>query len=176
MKQFCIIILTCTILILSVIGIGLPKKESTEYLRIHIRANSNSEVDQEVKYSVKEKIVNYLTPILAECKTKKNAEAELTKNLDKIEEIADNVLLENGYDYLSNAKINNEKFPTRTYGNLTLSSGYYDALIIELGEAKGENWWCVVYPPLCFVEGDGAIYYRSKLLEIINEFIKSKEK
>ena len=61
------------------------------------------------------------------------------------------ILRQKGFNYVSNVKINNEYFPSRTYENTTLESGYYDAVIIELGEAKGDNWWCVMYPPLCFV-------------------------
>ena len=70
--------------------------------------------------------------------------------------------------------IRNEKFPTRVYGDLTLESGYYDAVIVELGKAEGANWWCVVYPPLCFSSGEN-IEYRSKIADIIAEW-KSKTK
>jgi stage II sporulation protein R len=174
MKPFCITLLTLAIIILTLVGIGYPKSSvNEEYLRIHIRANSNEEVDQSVKYLVKEKLVNYLTPILSYCKTKEKAEIELTNRLTEIEKIADSVLLSNGYDYKSKAKINTELFPTRTYENLTLDSGYYDALILELGEGKGDNWWCVVYPPLCFVDSGAGYIYKSKILEIIKEFFKT---
>ena len=79
--------------------------------------------------------------------------------------------MKNGFNYVSNIKINNEYFPTRTYANTTLESGYYDAVIIELGEAEGDNWWCVMYPPLCFVnknENNMQIKYKSKIWEWIN--------
>ena len=174
MKPFCITLLTLAIIILSLVGIGYPKSSvNEEYLRIHIRANSNEEVDQSVKYLVKEKLVNYLTPILSYCKTKEKAEIELTNRLTEIEKIADSVLLSNGYLYKSKAKINTELFPTRTYENLTLDCGYYDALILELGDGKGDNWWCVVYPPLCFVDSSAGSIYKSKILEIIKDFFKT---
>ena len=104
MKTLCISFLTCAIILLSVIGI-FPAKESqkSEYLRIHIRANSNFQSDQEVKYLVKEKLVYYLTPLLAECKTKDKAEIELKKQLENIEKIADDVLIQKGYSYKSRA-------------------------------------------------------------------------
>lgn len=174
MKTFCISFLTCAIILLSVIGI-FPAKESqnTEYLRIHIRANSNLESDQEVKYLVKEKLVYYLTPLLAECKTKENAEMELKNQLDNIERLSDEVLTEKGYSYKSKAILREELFPTRTYDNLTLQSGFYDALIVELGDGKGDNWWCVVYPPLCFVESGHGYVYKSKIAEIIKDFFTS---
>ena len=72
-------------------------------------------------------------------------------------------------DYIE-AKINNEYFPSRTYEDLTLNEGWYDALIISLGTGEGDNWWCVVYPPLCFTSGSCDIKYKSKILEIIRNF------
>ena len=174
MKKKCISILVIAIIILSGIGFLLPSG-NTEYLRIHIRANSNAEIDQSVKYAVKDAVVSFLTPIVAECDTKEKAEAAITDNLKYIEAVADRVLEEKGFTYKSNAKINNEKFPTRVYDDLTLESGYYDALIINLGEGAGNNWWCVVYPPLCFT-GSGNYVYRSKILEIIRRFNENKEK
>ena len=74
-----------------------------------------------------------------------------------------------GFNYHSKVAVRNELFPTRVYGDFTLEEGFYDALIVELGEAKGDNWWCVVYPPLCFT-GTENIKYKSKILEIINSF------
>ncbi len=171
MKTFCITLLTFAIIILSVIGISVNDNTvREEYLRVHIRANSNEQEDQNVKYLVKEKLVVYLTPILSQCKTKERAEEELNKRLKDIERIANDVLSSNGYDYVSHAFVREELFPTRTYSSLTLESGYYDALIVNLGEGKGDNWWCVVYPPLCFVEGGKNVVYKSKILEIINDF------
>jgi len=171
MKKICITILTLAIIILSVIGsIGSLSSPNQSYLRIHIRANSNSEVDQEVKYLVKEEIVKSITPLVAEMKSKAIAEEKLRQNLEFISSVATKVLNKNGFNYKAKAKLNNELFPTRVYGSVTLESGYYDALIVELGEAKGDNWWCVIYPPLCFT-GSGTDYcYRSKIAEIIKSF------
>ncbi|MBR4999197.1 MAG: stage II sporulation protein R, partial [Clostridia bacterium] len=79
-----------------------------------------------------------------------------------------NVLRKKGFNYSVNIKVSNEFFPTRTYSNTTLESGYYDAVIVELGEAQGDNWWCVMYPPLCFVnknENVKQIKYKSKICE-----------
>jgi stage II sporulation protein R len=176
MRKFCISFLLIAIIILSGIGLILAKEQPrTEYLRIHIRANSNSETEQAVKYLVKEAVVNYLTPFISECDTKIKAENMLKDNLSNIERVSDAVLKSNGFDYKSTADVREEKFPTRTYGEFTLNAGFYDALIIELGSGEGDNWWCVVYPPLCFT-GEGTSYrYKSKIKEIIDDFIK-KEK
>ncbi len=170
MKKFCISLMIIVIILLSVAcGQDSKTKESTEYLRIHIRANSNSEEDQNVKYAVKEAVVNYLTPIVADCKTKSEATEKISLRSDDIRYIADEILKANGFEYSSLVKVCSEEFPTRVYEDLTLEKGYYDALIIGLGKAEGDNWWCVVYPPLCFTSG-GNVKYRSKILEIIAEF------
>ena len=175
MKKSCILLPLVAIIIVSLAGYFFSKNAyKTEYLRIHIRANSNAEEDQTVKYKVKDGIVEFLTPLLAECKTKTAAEKTINDHLKEIEEIADAVLIENGYTYGSSAKIKSELFPTRVYEKITLESGYYDALIINLGDGAGDNWWCVVYPPLCFV-GSGNYVYKSKIKEIIDGFF-NKEK
>lgn len=171
MKKACISFLIVGIIILS--GIGLltsEDKNHKEYLRIHIRANSNLEIDQTIKYQIKDKIVDYLTPYIAQCKSKQSAEQMLKENLDNIENLSDSELQKQGYKYSSKASIKNEKFPTRIYDGYTLESGFYDALIIELGSGEGDNWWCVVYPPLCFSGQGGNYIYRSKILDIISDF------
>lgn len=170
-KKACISFLFIAIIFLS--GIGLTSQKSgqeKEYLRIHIRANSNLSVDQQVKYLVKDKVVEFLTPYIAECNTKQKAENMLFSNLNQIEKVATTVLRANGFNYSVKASVKNEQFPTRYYQDLCLESGFYDALILELGEAQGDNWWCVVYPPLCFT-GEGKNYiYKSKILDIISDF------
>ena len=146
----------------------------TEYLRIHIRADSNLEVDQNVKYLVKDKIVEFLTPLVSSVSCKDELIDVLNNNKENIKYVSDSVLQNEGFSYTTNVKINNEYFPTRDYNGFVLEKGYYDALIIELGSAKGNNWWCVLYPPLCFVNKNSSnvqdIYYQSKIIEIINKF------
>ncbi|MCQ2386948.1 MAG: stage II sporulation protein R [Clostridia bacterium] len=176
MKKTCITFLLLGIILLIVVGISIPKEtKKVEYLRIHIRANSNDEIDQNIKYIVKDKIVQYLTPVLSTCDSKKKAVSFLYDNLENIEKIADETLKENGFNYTSKAKINNEKFPTRSYGDFCLEEGFYDALIVNLGSGKGDNWWCVVYPPLCFTDSSDFVY-KSKIIEIINDFKRKREK
>lgn len=148
--------------------------DADEFLRIHIRANSNSDKDQTVKYKVKDEVVKALTPILSEANSKQKALTLVKNNTSLIETVANRVLLEEGFNYKSHAELKKEHFPTRTYDGLTLQSDIYDALILNLGLGGGDNWWCVAYPPLCFVgaESDGSnqIVYRSKLMEIIKKF------
>ncbi len=175
MKNFCIIFLT--LFIISVTTLGLSgvwssgeALENAEYLRIHIRADSNDERAQAVKYLVKDEVVDYLTPVVAECQTKVEAMAALKNRLSEIAAVADKTLQKNGFSYTATAELKRESFPTRVYGEYVLPAGEYSALILYLGEGKGDNWWCVVYPPLCFSKGNGNIIYKSKIKEIIDRF------
>jgi len=141
---------------------------ANSYLRVHIRANSNSEADQNIKYFVKDVVVEYLSPKLTECKSKEEVIETLNLYINDVKNLVDGVLIENGFDYHCNIDINNEFFPTRTYDDLTLEADYYDALIIKLGSGSGDNWWCVMYPNLCFNEVDNVVY-KSKIKEIIEK-------
>ena len=94
--------------------------------------------------------------------------------MNNIEEVAREELIKQGFDYGAKANVKTENFPTRIYGQLQLQAGYYDALIVNLGSGEGDNWWCVVYPPLCFT-GEGQSYvYKSKIKEIIDQFFISR--
>lgn len=170
MKNFCISLICLSIIILAVALVphGGAKEE---YLRIHVRANSNSADDQEVKYRIKDEIVEYLTPIVVECKSKKALQNTLYRHKTDIEAVANGVLVAEGFGYKSNVQLKAEEFPTRIYDGVTLDAGVYDAIIVNLGTGEGDNWWCVVYPPLCFIGEEGVgIEYRSKILQIINEW------
>ncbi len=177
MRKYCISFLFVAIIFLSGLAVILPQNQThEEYLRIHIRANSNAEIDQSVKYAVKGAVVEFLTPYIAECRTKLQAEEMLGGVLNQVEKVADQVLFSSGFDYQSRAEVRKEEFPTRVYGELQLEKGFYDALIIELGEGAGDNWWCVVYPPLCFTGKDAGYRYKSKIVQIINDFMDKKIK
>lgn len=174
-KKFCITFLLLFIIIATVL-FALPVKDgknasaNTDYLRIHVRANSNLEADQKVKYAVKDKVVEFLTPYIKEC-ISKQAAIEVIGNLTgQIEDVCKKELKAQGFDYGAKAEIREEKFPTRVYGELTLQEDVYDALIIELGTGKGDNWWCVIYPPLCFTSASVDVEYRSFIYDIINKF------
>lgn len=175
MKKIVALVCCFAVVVVSAVLIfGKSENKEEAFLRVHIRANSNAEVDQAVKYKVKTAVVDFLTPKIAEGSTFEKAYEILNENLGEIEKVADEVLKENGFEYVSHAKLCDEYFPTRTYGEYTLESGFYDALIIELGSGEGNNWWCVVYPPLCFIGSEGSdlsnIKYKSKIVEIIKKF------
>lgn len=173
MKKFLIAFL----LIAAVIGTlcfvktaGGEQDANRDYLRIHVRANSNSAEDQQVKYEVKDEVVRFITPYVKDCVTKERAIEVIGGILPQIESVCDKALAERGKNYLSRAQIREESFPTRVYGELTLEQGVYDALIIELGTGAGDNWWCVIYPPLCFTSASADVQYRSAIADIINKF------
>ena len=172
MKKYCIVFVLLFIIILTAAVCARPEDgTAAAYLRLHVRANSDSAADQAVKYEVKEAIVEYLTPVAASAESKEEAVAALEAALPGIERTANAVLAENGFAYLSRAEIRAEEFPTRVYDGVTLEAGVYDTLIVELGSGKGANWWCVVYPPLCFAGETGAnVQYRSRIWEIIHDF------
>lgn len=122
-------------------------------LRFHVLANSDSGEDQELKLKVKEKVVDYLNPYL----NQKNLTLEETKAIveeqkEAVIELAESIVKENGYDYPVTAELTTDYFPVKSYGDVTLPAGEYEAFRIQIGEAEGKNWWCILYPPLCFVD------------------------
>ena len=141
-----------------------------EYLRIHIRADSNEDGAQAIKYKVRDSVVAYLTPLVVEYTTKAEALQGIMRNMDGVRAVAEKVLQSEGFFYGATAEIRVESFPTRVYGDYTLPAGQYTALIVRLGRGEGDNWWCVVYPPLCFAATDADVVYRSKIKEIIEKF------
>ncbi len=170
MKNFCITLILIFIITLTAAANVSSPKPSEEYLRIHIRANSNESIDQSVKYQVKDCLIEYLTPYIANCESKQQAEVLLNSKKEYLQSIIDNLLKNQGFSYSSNIVVRSEMFPTRVYEDFTLEEGFYDAVIVELGKAEGDNWWCVVYPPLCFTGNESGIVYKSKILEIIKNF------
>ena len=166
----CLLVVSIAVAVLAFGGLKGREAENASYLRVHIRADSNEAEAQAVKYKVRDKVVEFLTPAVAECESKAEAMQTVSELLGEIEGVAQEVLRENGFAYGAKASLKQENFPTRVYENLTLEAGVYDALILELGSGKGDNWWCVVYPPLCFAGGNANIIYKSKIAEIIRKF------
>lgn len=143
---------------------------SEECLRIHIRANSNSEDDQAVKLKVRDELTAFFTTRLENCKTKQDAYNALACSMPQIKCIAQQTLLESNFYYEVRVTLAEEYFPNRDYDGLCFPQGNYDALVVELGTGEGDNWWCVAFPPLCFVpNGDGeTVVYKSWVKEIID--------
>lgn len=120
--------------------------------RLHVIANSDSQEDQDLKYKVRDNLLNYMNSICKNCESKEKAISIVETNKTTFEQIAMDTIKEQGYSYPVKINIGNFEFPTKNYGDISLPAGYYDALRVEIGEAKGQNWWCVMFPPLCFVD------------------------
>lgn len=147
---------------------------SDSVFRLHVIANSDSEEDQNLKYKVRDNLLNYMNTLCANCSSKEEAIRIVKQNKDEFKEIALQTIRENNYSYDVNINIGNFEFPTKTYGDISLPAGYYDALRVEIGEAKGKNWWCVMFPPLCFVDvSSGVVPEESK--EIIQNNLSEEE-
>ena len=119
--------------------------------RLHVIANSDSQEDQNLKYIVRDNLIKYMNEISADAPNKEEAIKIAQEHTDDFYKIARKTIIENGYDYDVTVEIGNFEFPTKNYGDISIPAGYYDALRVKIGEAKGQNWWCVMFPPLCFV-------------------------
>lgn len=117
--------------------------------RLHILANSDSEADQTLKLKVRDAVLAEVPELFGECQSKSEAEAAAAQNMPQILETAKRTLSENGCEYGVSAEICEMYFDDRTYGDIVMPSGNYSALRITIGDAKGKNWWCVMFPSLC---------------------------
>ena len=125
--------------------------------RLHVIANSDSDIDQNLKYIVRDNLLEYMNSLCVNCTSKEEAITIANAHIEEFKQIALTTIKDEGFDYSVNISIGNFEFPTKHYGDISLPSGYYDALKVEIGEAKGQNWWCVMFPPLCFVDSSSGI-------------------
>lgn len=132
-------------------GISIPNRG--DYVRLHILANSDSIEDQKVKLKVRDVVVAYMTPYVKDVRDAKDAENIIANHKEDIIMLAKKTLVENGADYPVAVQLGTFQFPVRSYGSLILPAGEYQAVRILLGQAAGQNWWCVLFPPLCFIDG-----------------------
>ncbi len=154
-------------------------------LRLHIKANSNSVDDQELKLKVRDEILKVSASDFKTANNTNDALLIAEENINLFKKVADRVIKENGYSYSTRVKIEKTYFKTREYDNFTLPAGWYQALCIDIGEAKGENWWCVMYPAVCIsastdfktlgnnaqnvASGKQKYVFRFKIVEIFEE-------
>lgn len=120
--------------------------------RLHVLANSDNTEDQDLKYKVRDHLLNYMNELCANTSNKKEAIEIVESHQEEFQRIAEETIQNEGYHYSVKLNIGNFEFPTKTYGDIALPAGFYDALRVEIGEAKGQNWWCVMFPPLCFID------------------------
>ena len=130
---------------------------ASEIIRFHVIANSDSTEDQNLKLKVKEALTDALRPALKDAKNITEARTLLAGSLNNLELLSNEIIKENGYSYTAVASIEKGYFPLKVYGDLSLPPGEYEAVRIELGSSKGQNWWCIMFPPLCFVDATYSI-------------------
>ena len=139
---------------------GLPDKQAAvrpdDLIRLHVLANSDHPDDQTVKLKVRDAVIEYLTPHLAGAIDSSDARRIVSEQEEALEAVVRDTVAEAGADYPVRLDTGRFEFPIRAYGGLVLPAGRYEAVRILLGEAEGKNWWCVLFPPLCFVSGTQA--------------------
>jgi stage II sporulation protein R len=143
-----------------------------QVFRFHVLANSDSEEDQALKMKVKEAIIAYMKQELPESDSVETTKKWARENLVQIEQVAAEIIAEEGYEYSVKAEVTTCDFPDKTYGDITFPAGEYEALRIEIGQAKGQNWWCVLYPNLCFIDAVHAVVPekgKNELKEVLEE-------
>lgn len=178
------------------------KSYKEKLIRFHVLANSDSPEDQELKLKVRDKVIESMSDKFKESKSIDETRAIVNENIESMTQVALEEIKENGKDYDVQIKLEPYNFPTKSYGNFTLPAGEYEAVRVLIGSAKGQNWWCVMFPPLCFVDAksattdnettenmkkhltqeeynaissseNGKIELRSKLVETIKEWMAS---
>jgi stage II sporulation protein R len=132
-------------------GCAQISTQAQEPLRLHIIANSNSEVDQAVKLKVRDDLLEKTAQAMVDMQTLEQAESYMQAHLTEITENANQVLKQNGFAYTANVSIGENYFPDKQYGDTLYPAGNYQAVKITLGQGQGDNWWCVLFPPLCIV-------------------------
>ncbi len=123
-----------------------------EVIRFHVIANSDSSADQELKLRVKEALLKELSPKLKHISDITEGRAVIAAELSSIRTLSESVIAQEGYRYPVSVSLAPVYFPMKQYGDYTFPPGYYEALRVQIGEAKGKNWWCLMFPPLCFVD------------------------
>lgn len=142
--------------------------------RLHVIANSDTKEDQDLKYKVRDNLIEYMNSLCKDVTSKEEAIKISKLHEEDFLNIANNNIKENGYSYPVTIEFGNFSFPTKDYGDISLPAGYYDALRVKIGEAKGQNWWCVMFPPLCFVNvSSGIVPEDSK--ELIKQELNDEE-
>lgn len=125
---------------------------SKQLIRFHVVANSDTTDDQLLKQKVRDEVIEFIEPLLSECETVEDTRYILEGSLPVIKEISQEVVEDWGKDYQVYVALDKANFPTKSYGDVVLPAGEYEACRIIIGEGKGENWWCVMYPPLCYLD------------------------
>lgn len=150
----------------------IQKEIAKEVIRFHVLANSDSNEDQELKLKVKNVLVNYLQGQLSDTVNVQQAREIIKGQMEYLEQLAMKTMKQEGYEYGARAVLGEQNFPVKLYGDMAFPAGKYEALQISLGEGKGKNWWCVMFPALCMVDGTYSVVpqeSKEMLKAVLNE-------
>ena len=151
---------------------NISENYKEKLIRFHVIANSDSDEDQSLKLKVRDEVIEYLQPKLQNSSSIEESESIIRNEYNTLYNISKETILENGYNYDVKVGIEYSNFPTKQYSNVILPAGEYKALKIVIGEGEGKNWWCVMFPPLCFVDEENGVIDKStdeKLKAVLNE-------
>lgn len=166
LKMIFALLAMTALLAFTVCSVGAARDREGIYentLRLHVLANSDGEEDQKLKLAVRDAVLAEIAPELNACQSKEEAEKLIFRHSEQIEKVAEKVIADNGKSYSATLTLTEEEYPERTYGNITLPAGRYSSVRILLGEAEGQNWWCVLFPQVCT---DTAIAAEEKLVQV----------
>ncbi|KOA18384.1 stage II sporulation protein R [Clostridium homopropionicum DSM 5847] len=179
MKKAIIIMTFITFLLGIILLVSYIKADASQttiankLIRFHVIANSDIPEDQALKLKVKDEVLAYVYPKLKDSKSLDESRKILEENTGVIKEIAKKVIKEKGYNYSVDVTLSHENFPVKSYGNITLPEGNYEAYRIIIGSGEGKNWWCVMFPPLCFTDiTRGEVAYKeteNEMKKVLNE-------
>ncbi|PNV62518.1 stage II sporulation protein R [Clostridium sp. chh4-2] len=133
-------------------GEHLASRIAPEIMRFHVRANSDSKKDQELKLQVRDYLLNTIYENLGSSASKSDIKNYILQKKTDLEMLSDTFIEEQGFDYKTTIQVSKQYFPEKTYGDMTFPNGNYEAVTVDIGSGKGHNWWCVLYPPLCFTD------------------------
>ena len=153
---------------------AMAARIAPEILRFHVLANSDSDEDQQLKLRVRTLLLDSIYEKLGENASLDDTKEYVLANKDSLEQEAEDYMKAEGYDYPAHMEVTDCYFPTKTYGDMVFPCGTYDAVRVEIGKGKGHNWWCVLYPPLCFVDSTYAVVPDSSR-EILRESLDAAD-
>ena len=149
MRRFLLIFSVLIILTVLILPVNGEHEIYEQTIRLHVVANSDSQADQTLKLDIRDEILHDVANYITDCNTKYEAEQILAKQQQQLKETAERVIAEQGYDYAVDVVMGEEYYPTREYEGVSLPAGKYYSVRVNIGEAVGQNWWCVLFPPLC---------------------------
>ncbi len=160
MKKISLIICLSILTICTIAGLRIRRQQAlsqqhiaSQIIRLHVIANSDKTADQTLKKEVKDQVVTYLRSRMNQAASIQSARQVICQEMDALKQIAEKKIRQEGYDYPVTVSLGTTYFPVKEYGDMAFPAGDYEALRVQIGESKGRNWWCVMYPSLCLVDG-----------------------